>query len=59
MDRLIEETLHSLPHVFVDTALDAVKQELSALGDLASRFRATSKVGNFEPPLASRAEYPL
>ncbi len=44
MERLMEETLRSLPNVFIDPELEAVKQELASLGDIANRFRAVCKV---------------
>lgn len=44
MERLIEETLHSLPHVFVEPELDVVKLELGTLGGVSLRFRAACKV---------------
>jgi hypothetical protein len=44
MDRLIEETLYSLPQVFIDSELDAVKSEVAGLGEISSRFRAACKV---------------
>ncbi|ORY33702.1 COG4 transport protein-domain-containing protein [Naematelia encephala] len=45
MERLIDEIQHSLPQVFLDVELGAVKDELDALSDLANLFRNQSKAG--------------
>ena len=44
MDRLVEELLYSLPAVFIQSEVVKVKQELTSLGEMASRFRASCKV---------------
>ena len=44
MERLIDETLRSLPQVFLEHELQAVKEELSSLTDLSGRFRSICRV---------------
>ena len=45
MDRLMAEISHAIPQVFLQSEISAVKQELSFLCELSSRFRAASRVG--------------
>ncbi|ORX36086.1 COG4 transport protein-domain-containing protein [Kockovaella imperatae] len=44
-ERLLEETLHSLPQVFLDSEIALVKEELGLLGSLSNRFKSLCRTG--------------
>ncbi|TYJ56496.1 hypothetical protein B9479_002743 [Cryptococcus floricola] len=45
MERLIEETSHRLPQVFLEPELVTVREELEAMRDISHRFRSVCKTG--------------
>jgi hypothetical protein len=56
MERLVDETLRSLPQVFIDPEVQAVREELEALKDQSSHFRSMCKVSLDSAVLRDRAE---
>lgn len=56
MERLVDETLRSLPQVFIDPEVQAVREELEALKDQSSHFRFMCKVSPDSAVLLERTE---